>query len=535
MNRVIAGRLASMPFFAHSLQLVYAGSKKRLGAWPAAGESDAHVPLFGLVLAVCMCLTLLLTPGKAALALPAQGCPKAHCDQANSGFINEPVPGSTATLAWIRNTKVGEKAGSSQGLGCSSNGTLVVCSYAGDAADAEEEDAVNDDVIAYNYSGVRKWTSLNALGPSAYTSAPLILGDGIDADTIAVDAYRAIRFDKQGNQIWNTPFHEDETYGGTPISPVITDSGIVILATSNGPIYAIDNNSGANFGDIIATKFIRMSGDGANDFFDTHKSAAVDGNRVYVSMQHENAGVTDDVARLVAIDVDADAEPPDEVLTVAWFYEFSTGADVLPDPGEGSKSSPMLMKVGDDDKAVLFFDGWYWAAPDDSSDAVVQIFAVQDDGGTDFTLKWNTTPDVQTFAAFLPDPSGDAFWHVQHNNRYIVRRDVDTGDVTDSIDLDTLIGHQTGQLWVACSAMTIAGTQQAPYMIVAARGFPSVNSVASHVLAINLAADPQTMLWKYTLNPAIIPTGQFPIVKSGSDPRVVFTAIGPAVRAIGAP
>ena len=151
-----------------------------------------------------------------------------------------------------------------------------------------------------------------------------------------------------------------------------------------------------------------MEDDGANDFFDTHKSVAVNGNRIYVSMQHKTNGQLDDTAWLVAIDVDPSAQDPADILTVAWHYPFATGIN---SGGAGSKSSPMFMNVGSNGKPVVFFDGWYGTEGPVSD--VWQIFAVQDDGGANRSLVWQKRPDVPTFAAFLADPGGSAFWHVQ--------------------------------------------------------------------------------------------------------------------------
>jgi hypothetical protein len=54
-----------------------------------------------------------------------------------------------------------------------------------------------------------------------------------------------------------------------------------------------------------------------------------------------------------------------------------------------------------------------------------------------------------------------------------------------------------------------------------------------YVIAVDL--DDESLLWSYAMPDNIVPAGQFPIVRDGSDTRVVFSAFGPGVWAIGVP
>jgi outer membrane protein assembly factor BamB len=174
---------------------------------------------------------------------------------------------ATADVVWQFANLVGEKAGSDVGLGCSSNGAVAVCTYNGNANTTPDPNDEHDNVVAYDYSGQVQWTSGNSINLSAYTSAPLILEEGLQSDVVAVDNMRAIRFNgSNGQEVWNT-LHG----GGTPVSPVITDSGVILLANIGGPVTAIDSVTG----DPLATDLFQLQGDGNDDYFETHKTVAV--------------------------------------------------------------------------------------------------------------------------------------------------------------------------------------------------------------------------------------------------------------------
>jgi hypothetical protein len=112
--------------------------------------------------------------------------PKAHCDQANVDLAHLDPPGATADAVWQFANLVGEQAGSDVGLGCSSNGAVAVCTYNGNANTTPDPNDEHDNVVAYDYSGQVQWTSGNSINPSAYTSAPLILEEGLQSDVVAV-------------------------------------------------------------------------------------------------------------------------------------------------------------------------------------------------------------------------------------------------------------------------------------------------------------------------------------------------------------
>ena len=175
-------------------------------------------------------------------ALPAQGCPKAHCDAANSGFTNQPIPGANTHVVALDSYYIGEVSGLSQGpaahrMAHSSCAVTPVTRTIFLLISPPRANTTTPTLSHTTISGARKWSSIDDLGPSAYTSAPLILGDGLTADTIAVDAFTAIKYDDHGAWVWKSPLNPggpNNGYGGTPISPVITSNGWSFLRHPTG-------------------------------------------------------------------------------------------------------------------------------------------------------------------------------------------------------------------------------------------------------------------------------------------------------------
>lgn len=513
----------------HMLIVTHSGSATRVGmrlsglrCYPgriaetlAAIRHCAKTPVqagMGAVIGAWVALSSFSSGAALAQVLPEEGCPKAHCDQGNVDLAHLDPPGATADVVWQFANLVGEQTGSDVGLGCSSNGAVAVCTYNGNANTTPGPNDEHDNVVAYDYSEQVQWTSGSSINLSAYTSAPLILEEGLQSDVVAVDNMRAIRFnDSNGQEVWNT-----QHGGGTPVSPVITDSGVILLANIGGPVTAIDSVTG----DPLGTDLFQLPGDGNDDYFETHKTVAVSGNRTYIVMQHIIDGEIDEnhIARLLALDVDADAQNEEGVLTEAWhFDDFTTGE-------EGSKSSPSIRVVGNQD--CVFFDGWREVEGMEEP----HIFAVCDTGTAGVEL-WAKQLPTPTFASFAEMPGGGSFWFIRSNSLRIWRVATSTGNYLDEIDLDALIGDSQ-VLHRPSSAMTITGTAVDPVMIVSVMNAVSPGS-DPYVIAVDL--DDESLLWAVAMPNGIVPAGQFPIVRNGSDTRVVFSAHGPGVWAIGIP
>ncbi|HAA58494.1 MAG TPA: hypothetical protein DCE42_27275 [Myxococcales bacterium] len=210
---------------------------------------------------------------KPTFALATSGCPMAHCspDMSDRVSIAPPRSSQVQTL-WQDQAPIG----SSFGLGCSSNGSIVVCSY------ANADDPGVDTVVAYNASGQRLWSSGNCMGRLALGSAPLI---GQDGSVIAASEGYMVRFDANGKVIWRTTLPE-----GLPISPVVTSSGVILIAASgqgaaaSSPLSTYDSQTGAALGELC----VKENPTDAN-CFDTINTPGVEGNRAYISMAKPDA------------------------------------------------------------------------------------------------------------------------------------------------------------------------------------------------------------------------------------------------------
>lgn len=415
-----------------------------------------------------------------------QGCAKAHCDAGNTDLANLQGPQGPIGQVWYRHDLPGEIAGSANGLGCSADGTQAVCTFRGPASN----------VAGYDFNGNRTWDSGLLIDQSVSTSAPLILEGG---DVVIGDDRRLYRFDSSGRIIWSTPL----PLGGSPISPVLTQSGAIVLSCIFGPVYAID----AGTGSILSYMFIRRD-ESDPGFFDTQNTPAVVGDRVYISMRHTlNGGVDPDyIGALVALDIDAGVAEPKDRIKVAWQYEF----------GAPSKSSPLVAQ------GVVMFDG---ARPEPGGPEIPQIFGIMDQGSSASVLWEKSTPKA-VFASFAADPRG-GFWHSMLGSPIITRRDSYTGNVMEIVNVDQLVGERG--VHIPSSAMTVAGTAESPVLIfgvVAARG-------DSYVIAVDLTT--LTLRWKYPIaaSTSEAAQGQFPLLTDGIDTRVVFSTDRGGVRALG--
>lgn len=150
-----------------------------------------------------------------------------------------------------------------------------------------------------------------------------------------------------------------------------------------------------------------------------------------------------------------------------------------------------------------------------------------------FTEMWRKPTTIQTFAAFLPDPSGTSFWHLLTHSRLVSKRSAATGNLVAVFDLDELIG-QDG-VHIAGSAMTIADTASGHAMLITGAAVPQ-GPFANYLAAIDISASPPTLIWATALPAGFIPEGQFPIVTNGTGGyRIIVSGDGPGVRAIGTP
>jgi hypothetical protein len=423
------------------------------------------------------------TSAVAGLIAPARtGCAMAHCDTRMSDDAHaEPPRAAMTSLQWHDTVP----AGALTGLGCASNGSFVVCSYTGTGG---------DNVVAYDPTGARLWTSGTLLDSAAWTSAPLIARDG---SVIAADDRVVVRFAHDGTVLWQTP-----TPGGRPISPVVTDSGLIVLATKGGPVSAYRGSDGALVGSLLL-----RTDPSDPEILETVNTPCVRGDRVYIATQRTNDPAN--TARLVALDVRAGTSSP---LTEAWFFEF----------GGPSGGSPLCVD------ATIYFDGDRLHPGDptaprmfavrDDGDAPTQVFAVPVGGSI------QASPSQDPRGGFWVFPTGAGATQLLHLSAL-------DGHELERLDLDALVDapgvHQPS------SAMTMAGSHDDPVMLVAATALHTPG--ASYVTALDLSA--RALLWKVELAPARTTdwtAAQFAIAHTAAGaPRVVFPGLFSGAYAIG--
>lgn len=455
----------------------------------------------------------------AVFELAEQGCPMAHCDQRMSDNVRMTPPEGDVQVIWHRIGPGGELTGSSGGIGCSGNGTVVACTFRGS----------KDNLVVYDYDGNRLWKSGDLLNQRSWCCAPMVDTEG---GVIASDQYSVIRFDKDGNVLWSAAIPP----GGTPISPVITENGTIVLATNGGPISAYDSDTG----ELLAELFVTQGPDDPG-FFETINTPGGNGNRLYVSMRYQVGGTADssNLAWLVAIDVDPDAADPADRLKKVWHFEF--GAD--------SGASPLV--IGD----TVYFDG------DRTRPGMIRLdphmFAIRDDGDHGTEL-WRKRLWKSIVVSAAQDPRGGLWvfpsnknlilpfdqWLQEHRplsdeTGWLVRLDQDDGSILEAIYIDDLMQEDPSLHYVPTSGMIMSGPDDDPIMLLNVTAFgptPSprgFGSVSTFIIGIEL--NTSSILWKAQLPDWATTFGaQFPILQHGENgPRIVFSTEKGGVWAIG--
>jgi hypothetical protein len=413
----------------------------------------------------------------------SSGCPMAHCAPTMSDRVRRPAP-TRVRSSWLDSSA----ASGQQGLGCSSNGKIAVCTF-GDRS----RDSSRPYLKAYEpTTGRVLWTSGKSLDAWAWTSAAIVDAKG---GAIAAVDRALVRFAPGGTVRWSS-----RTPGGSPISPTQVANGTIVLATSGGPVSAYEPRTGRR----IATLDLKGTIGGRAGRFDTTNTPGARGNRIYVSTQFELADGSADPgfhARLFAIDVDP-SKPAARRLHVAWSYEF----------GARSGASPLV--VGD----LVVFDGDR-ATP--TGPVAPRFFGLRDAGRRP-KLAWSYPLGGPGVASAAQDPRGGA-WVFAFGNPTLRRISLASGKVVQTIDLDKLVGADGTH--VPYSAMSIAeGPGGHPAMIVTARA----GLLSTYVVAVDLVTE--RPLWTYRVPGSVFdntPEGQFPVAG-----KAVVTSMRGGIRGI---
>jgi PQQ-like domain len=291
-----------------------------------------------------------------------------HCDSQMSDQGNMMVPEGELDILWADRDPVGAP----YMVGCASNGITAVCSFGPFG---------NDPFLkAYNGDGDVLW-SYNGLGPLASISAPMIDDQG---RVIACDARNIVMLDDQGSLLWKI-----ELPGGIPISPVVTENGLVIVTTTSGWIYAVDPDTGTKLGNGL--QFTDTIGN-KKGIFSTRNTPTVQGNRIYsVNEFVPNMGQDPTrTGRVFAVDVTMDSNAP---FQLAWTLDF----------GARSGGSPTLVD------GILFFDGDNPAPGASRGEESPHFFGVQDMGTYgQYIFKTPIVDNVRASPA--ADPYGRGIW-----------------------------------------------------------------------------------------------------------------------------
>jgi hypothetical protein len=394
-----------------------------------------------------------------------------------SDQVNAIAPVSSGTAILYHDTT---PQSGSYGLGCSSNHHAVACTY---------HNTNGDNLKVYGPEGDVIFTSGGLLSSKANSSAAVVDSSG---QVIAADEANLIRYAPDGQIVWQASLP-----GGTPISPVVTPNGVVLVVTWAGPITAYSLKDGTPVGTITVT-------DASGRTYQTKNTPSLNGNRAYVSM----AAVNDaSYGELVAIDIDPlNVSSP---LAVKWVFPF----------GGASGASPLTIND------MIFFDGAHLTPTGVTGP---YVFCVQDLGST-YLLIWKKLMPMPIKASPAQDPRG-GLWVFSAGTTSLARLSQTNGATMQTIDLATILPPTPRAMPTTAMSMAHGPNGETIMLVgvspVAGSGGPS------YAMALNL--DSGSLIWKVQLDAGDMPACQFPIVvNSQGSPRVVFPGVNSGAYFVG--
>ena len=407
--------------------------------------------------------------------IPEWGGAMIHSDTHLSDYINLSAPINNVDIVWQKNSISGERSGT-KGNGIAGNKKIAVCPF-GNLFN-------KNNLVIYDYNGNYLWKSDDLLNGFSQVSTPMV--DKYNR-VIACDNKYILMIDpdynKNGEYVWKSPLSSN----ALPLSPTLTDNGVIILPTFRGPLYAFDIRDGA----CIETKYFEES-------YSSENSVCVNGNRIYILTSKPVLFKS----KLYAIDVDPDSN---QKLSIAWSYSFD---------GK-SQASPTFID------GVIYFDVYQAFGVNPEVLAVIDM-------GTYGKYKWKKDLDHRTLFSMSYDPRGGV-WYEDHAGRKLVRLDTNNGDILDEIVMDELIGERD---YIPMSVMEVCGNVTNPIMIISANKFFK----KYYVCAIDLTDN--SLIWKVEINSLFkwnYAGGQYTILmdENGNNPRIVFGSYWDGVIAIG--
>jgi hypothetical protein len=492
--------------------------------------------------------------GASAAQLATAGCSMAHCTQQLSDQAVGAPPPSVGTYV-SRPTRWKILAhGSGDGLGCSSNLTVVACSLGGHRKNGQNRNLrVFDSEGNLLFTDAFDGSKQSLLDYRASYSAPIVFADN---SVLAADDHYVALF-KQGypnSVVWK----QAKSDSGTPVSPIMVNSRIMIMATkcrrktTDCPVSTWDVDAGQQ----LDAQYI------------------VDGSTVYqtlntvtVDPQHMRAyvltsAVSDrSLGRLQALDID----PTTGAITVsAWHFDFSGPSGASPLIVKNSSGQNQIFFDGTDDKAAhqkaptaAFYgvldtlDGqppvpmWKQSFPASS----FMANAAHDPRGGLWVYPLNvsnsTMPTKGLNCTRLAQVQGSGSLVSPYAGCLIRLSEADGSVLQGPLDPSVLLGTASGGMaYIPSSAVTVS--QTAAGHVVLTFGTVSLfhSRAPSIVMAVDVSASPQGALyWNTSITDPIgsgivnnLPGGQFPIVMSSSGkPRVAFTASRSGPFFIGEP
>jgi hypothetical protein len=429
-------------------------------------------------------------------ALPASGCPMAHCD----GRMSDQVGQQSPTVAVAVRVDRGS-AGAVGGLGCVSNGRLAACTGASDPS-------LKSNLSVYDADGNLVWDDGGRLDATAWYSAAIISQGN---QVIAADRRQLLRADPlSGTIVWQSLKPDD----GTPISPVLigTDSSMVLLATKadagtgNPEVSVFDLQTGA----LLWHQAIVDGNTGVR--YQTINTPAVKGNRAYVLAAA--VGSPGD-GRLVALDVcESDACGGRGRLQQRWTHPF-----------EGpSSASPLL--IGN----RIFFDGLRGRS--------TGLLLAVDDLGNSPSQAWLRRYSSRFGFSASQDPRGGV-WVSPWQSGTFLRVSEQTGETLQAIDVSAVLGLAPG--YSPVTAVSVSSTAGGAVVLTFGVQNRSASSgTGPHVGAMDVSTQSTGLaLWKYRVSSSAVrnaATGQYPIVTNAAGARrIVFRGTVSSTFFVGEP
>ena len=348
-----------------------------------------------------------------------------------------------------------------------------------------------NNIIIYDYYGAKLWSSGNLINNNAYFSAPMV---DIYNRVVVCDNQKLLMidlndFDNDGKNIeWMKSLS-----GNTPISPSITENGVIILPTALGGVSAFDSTDG---------KFL-YNINFPLSYSTCLNSPCINGNRLYILLHWLVVDVY--YSRLYAVDVDPLAS---EILHIVWTYDYMGQSQATPTFIDGT----------------LYFDSYI------SWNASAYIHAVIDLGSS-YKLKWKIQCSGRTWFSFSKDPRG-GFWYLDSDwfrplnpGARKAFHYTENGNIIESIFPDALINN--GYQYIPMSVMEICGYNGRLIMILSANYHDALYQVVkNYVIAVDLSSG-NTLVWsKQIENQSWMnyAGGQYTILmdNNGANPRIVF-------------